>query len=75
MLIVYVGITTDTHGRFRKHYINADNADLKTFMDTLKNDGLIPVFEIIDKGILMELHQLEREYISKYLSEGHPILN
>jgi hypothetical protein len=77
-LVKYVGITTNPKNRFCKHRSDKQNGEgilKKNWVLKLKQLGLEPVFEIIDKGSIQYCMNAETNYIKLYTACGAILKN
>lgn len=73
--VKYVGKTVDPKTRLRKHITAKKQAATSKWIFSLKDRGLLPIFEIIDETDLDNWQQMEIRYIKLFKSFGAPILN
>ena len=75
--IKYVGKSNNPKARYRNHLKKAHNKGTykRNWINSLKNKGLKPVFEIIDEVNVNEWKEKEKYYIKYYIDAGCVLVN
>lgn len=74
-LVRYVGKTNNPKERFRKHLCEKKHTKKCWWIYNLKQEGLKPLFEIIDECSQENWQEKERDYIRLFKSIGANLLN
>lgn len=74
--IKYVGVTNNIERRYIEHLSRIEDNEKYRWIDSLKNNGLRPICDVIEEtDTMLVAFMLEEEYIKSYRALGHPLLN
>jgi predicted GIY-YIG superfamily endonuclease len=75
--IKYIGMSINPDVRLQMHYNGTESSEEKyNWINNLKSVGVKPIMKIIDtSNSRTKAKKLEKYYISKYVADGHLLLN